>query len=350
MKNTIYLLSEKTPSKNVALSYLLGGIALAGIGWFVGGALALLLGAVGLIGIGIGLVQYVSKPVQTVLVSKESLVLRSAGKKQEIPLSAIEKIELVQVINEKVQRTPLQKMQSFTADSKTILVVTGATGQRIEIAASKFRLSDFESLLYVLQTQLSESNVLPDTAQYDKLIVQTQQYLHQEQQLKEALTKSLVDSFKTLYVPRGELYLKQHPEAVVLFKYQPNPNDGATYFLDKDYQPGLNAQAIQQSVQLILQAQKNIEIVDKRIEAYRQIADKLAAMKQEWLVQKKLAQTSATLQSLEAQNQRGQEISSNHDLQVTTFYQLKQLITDLNSAQDFGSTSILEQVDRILNQ
>ncbi len=349
MENEIYVLLEKMPSKNVAISYLLGGFVLAAAGWIFGGVLAFLLGAVGLIGMGVGAVQYFSKPVQKVLLNEERLALQSVGKTQQIALAEISKAELQQLADGKVQKIPLQQVQSFTANNKAILTITDSKGQRIEIPAAKFGLSDFESLVYVLQTQLAGANMLPDALQYDALIEENKQYIRKDEQLKESLTKNLLDGFKALYVPRGELYLKEHPEAVVLFKHQPNPNDGATYFLDNDYQPGLNEQAIQQGAQLLLQAQQNLTTVNKRIEAYRQIADKLSGMKQELLAQQKLAQAGAELKSLAAQNQRGREAQSNHDLQITTFHQLKQLTADLNSIQDLGNASILAEVDKILN-
>lgn len=349
MENEIYVLPEKTPSKNVALSYLLGGFVLATAGWMLGSVLAFVLGAVGLIGIGVGAVQYFSKPVQTVLLNEERLALLSAGKRQQIALAEINKAELQQLADGKVQKIPLQQVQSFTANNKAILTVTDGKGQRIEIPAAKFGLSDFESFVYVLQTQLAGANLLPDASQYDALIAENRQYIRKDEQLKESLTKNLLEGFKALYVPRGELYLKEHPEAVVLFKHQPNPNDGATYFLDNDYQPGLNEQAIQQGAQLLLQAQQNLTTVNKRIEAYRQIAEKLSGMKQELLAQKKLAQAGAELKSLAAQNLRSEEAQSNHDLQIATFHQLKQLTADLNSIQDLGSASVLAEVDKILN-
>ena len=349
MENEIYVLPQKTPSKNVAFSYLLGGIALSIVGWIVGGLLALVLVAAGLIGIGIGAVQYFAKPTQTILLNEERLALQSAGKMQQIALSAIDKAELQQLADGKVQKIPLQQLQSFTANEKDILTIVDAKGQRIEIQASKFGLSDFESFIYVLQTQLLSKATLPDASQYDALIAENQRYIRQDEQLKQALTQNLIDGFKALYVPRGELHLKERPEAVVLFKHQPNPNDGATYFLENDYQPGLNEQAIQQGTHLLLQAQQNIATVDKRIAAYRQIADKLSGMKQELLAQKKLAQAAAELKSLAAQNQCGEEAQTNHNLQIDTFYQLKQLTAELNSIQDLGSASVLAQVNKILN-
>ncbi|WP_448519548.1 hypothetical protein [Rhodoflexus sp.] len=348
MENEIYVLPEKTPSKNVALSYLLGGVVLAVIGWLIGGMAMLALGAVGLVGIGIGAVQYFSKPVQTILLSEERLALQSAGKTQEIPLAAIDKAELVQLADGKVQKIPLQQLQSFTANEKAILSIADTKGQRIEIQAAKFGLSDFESLVYVLQTQLSDVAMLPDASQYDALIAENKQYIRQDEQLKESLTKSLIDSLKALYVPRGELYMKEHPDAAVVFKHQPNPNDGATYFLENDYQQGLTPEAIEQGKNLLLKAHTNLETVAQRIQAYRQIADKLAGMKQELLAQRKLAQAGAELQSLEAKNQRGNEAQGNHELQIATFHQLKQLTADLHSIRDFGDTAILAEVDKIL--
>lgn len=349
MENEIYVLPEKTPSKNVALSYLLGGVVLALIGWLVGGMALFALGALGLAGIGIGAVQYFAKPTQTVLLSEERIALQSAGKMQEIPLAAIEKAELVQLAEGKVQKIPLQQLQSFTANEKAILSIVDTKGQRIEIQAAKFGLSDFESLVYVLQTQISGVAMLPDASQYDALIAENKQYIRQDEQLKESLQKNLLDTFKQLYVPRGELYMKEHSDAKVVLKHQPNPNDGATYFLENDYRPELTPQAIEQGKELILQAQTNIQAVEKRIEAYRRIADKLAAMKQELLTRRKLAQAGAELKSLEAQNLRGQEVQSNHEWQIAVFHQLKQLTADLHGSQNFGDAAILAEVDKILN-
>lgn len=348
MNNETYVLPEKTPSKNTAVSYMLGGIMLIALGWFIGGAAAFGLGALGLAGIAVGTVQYFSKPAQTVLLNEQRIAIQSAGRTREIPFSLVEKIELIRVADGKVQRIPLQQVRSFTFDKKDVLTVTGTNGQRLEISASGFGASDFESLIYALQTKIDESGVLPDISQYDALIAENLQYMRKDAQLKEALTENLTAVFKALYVPRGELYMKEHPQANVLFKYQPNPNEGAIYFLENDYQPGLDPQAIQQGKQMLLQTQKNIETVNKRMEAYRQIADQLTRMKEKLLARRKLAQAAGTLNALQNQNRRGAETFDDHDFQVTAFRQLKQLTADLNGIQDLGSASVLAEVDRIL--
>lgn len=349
MEEELYVLTQKTPSKNVALSYALGGILLTLVSGLIAGGAAWMVGIAGVVVLIAGIVKYFAKPSQKITLTEKMLLLQSPGKEQRMILSAIEKAEIVQRKGGKIEKIPLQQADSLAVGAEAFLVVTDAKGQRMELASSQFSTSDFEGFLYVLKNHLQTSGNLPDIAAYDKLIAENLSLLQKDEQLKKTMQKNLIDAFKALYVPRGELYLKEHPKAKVIFKYQPNLNEGATYFLEHDYQPGLDAQAVEQGKQLLLQAHQNIAVLEKRMEAYRHIAQKLTAMKERLTAQRRLTRLAGEMEILQAQNAHHQEAQSEHDLQVTTFEQLQQLTSQLSSIQDLGNAAILEQVDKILN-
>jgi hypothetical protein len=347
MENLVYELKDARSPLKKALPYALAAAGLVVAGFIVA-SLAWVLWGLGLVAAGVAVANYLSVSPQAVLLTNDKIVLRTKAGDRALMLGEITKAELTyREPGGAVKRIGFFGADSFTADESAVLTLTDASNRRLEVSAKEFALADFRSFLDVFQVN-GNSGRLIDEQKFDGLIAQNNEYVRQDRQLRGDLQQTLLESYKSIYNPRGEFYFKQNPGLEVVYRHQPNPNEGGTYFLKDDYVEGLDGGSVQAGLNLLANTQKNLETVETRLAYYQKIDEKLQTMKEAQKARARVSKVAGRLETQQRQNELAAGKQDELGLQTDTLEQLKLLSADLRNQDDLGTSQLLKQVDELL--
>jgi hypothetical protein len=347
MEDAVYELRDQRSPLKRAMPYGVAAGVLVLVGFFLPGLLAWTLFALGVVAGGVFVANYLNVNPQAVILLADRVVLKTKAGEKMVMLGEITKAELTYTEGGAMKKIGFFGADSFQADEKAMLTITDSSNQRLEVLAQDYALADFRSFLEVFQVN-GNSGRLIDEQKFDDLIKQNEEYLKQDRKLKADLQQNLLEGYKAIYQLRGEFHRKQHPEAVVVYKHQPNPNDGATYFLEGDYLEGLDEGSVQAGLNLLTGSQKNLAVVETRMDYYQKIAAKLQVMKEAQKARARVSKVAGKLETLQKQNETGTGQQDELGLQTETLEQLKMLSQDLRGMDDLGTANLLKQVDEVL--
>jgi len=347
MENAVYELRDNRSPLKRAMPYGIAAGAFVLLGFVLSGLLAWGMFAFGVVAGGIFVANYLNVNPQAVILTADQLILKTKAGEKVIMLGEITKVELAYHESGVVKKVGLFGAEHFRADEKAILTVIDAANKRVEVLAQDYALIDFQSFLEAFKVS-GNSDRLIDEQKFDDLIKQNEGYLKQDRRIKADLQQNLLEGYKAIYNLRGEFYRKQNPAAAIVYKHQPNPNDGATYFLADDYLEGLDSGSVQAGLNLLTGNQKNLEVVETRMEYYQKIAAKLQTMKEAQKAMARVSKVAGRLETLQKQNEVGTGQQDELGLQTETLEQLKMLSQDLRSMDELGTANLLKQVDAVL--
>jgi hypothetical protein len=349
MDNVVYELRDQRSPLKRALPYGLVALGLVALGFFLSGLLAWASFAGGVLAGGVFVANYLNVSPQMVLLTSDRLILKTKAGEKAVALGEITKAELTYTEGGSMKKIGFFGSESVRADEKAVLTVVDSSNRRVEVLAQDFALADFQSFLEVFQVNGNAGRLI-DERKFDDLIGQNEEYLKQDRKLKADLQQNLLEGYRAIYQLRGEFYRKQHPEAEVVYKHQPNPNDGASYFLAGDYVEGLDEASVQAGLNLLAGNQKNLAVVETRMDYYQKIAAKLQTMKEAQKSRARVSKVAGRLETLQKQNEVGTGQQDELGLQTETLEQLKLLSQDLRNMDDLGTANLLKQVDEVLGK
>ncbi|MCU0392031.1 MAG: hypothetical protein MUE81_13005 [Thermoflexibacter sp.] len=345
----VYQLEDsRSPMSKGKIYLIVGGICLV-LGFIFSGILSFILWGVGLIALGIFAANYFSTDSPITILTRDKIISKTKAGEKSLFLSEITKAEVNITENGRIKKINIFEVDTFSADEKSMLSIVDTDNKRLEVRAEHYNLSDFISFLDVFKVEGKQSRLVTHHS-YDSLIAQNNTFLQNDYKLKEELDKTLMEAYKALYNERGEMYIKNNPDSKILFEYRKNQMDMGVYFLDNDYQDGLQIADIEGGKVLIQNAQKNLKVVDTRIAYYKQIAGKLLQMKSAFEARMKMNKITAKLDNLQDQNNVQKEASDEYNLQVETLKQLEELTLEVHSLDMLEKTTLLQEKAAILGE
>ncbi len=339
-----HLQDQRSPAKQAQIFWGLGGICLViGLTLF-SGILGWVVKGMGILSGLIGAAYYFNRSKNEVLLSENTLVTRNQAGEKTILFAEIQKAELSLVKDGKMQRLGLYNIEDWAeVNEKAVLHLSDGASKKLEVAAQDFALADFIDFLRTLQVY-GQGNLLQETDRIKALVKENETYLQQDLKLKTNFEQGLLEAYKAVYVQRGNLYLKENPQAKILYQYDKNPNN-VLYFIDQDYLPQLNGEGLQNAKLLLAGAEKGIELVDTRIKSFQEIANKLKQMQESNLRKLELRKAVGKVEKLAMEN----DLTALNDLdrnelllQMETIKQLETLSTNLNGLDDLDKAKSLQ--------
>ncbi len=344
-----HLKDSRSPLKQAGTLLLIGLILLV-VGLIFTNVVGWALKIAGIIFLGIGGAYYFNKNSDEIILTEDSLISKTSVGEKIILLAEIQKAELSFVQNAKIQRAGLFSLEEFVVDEKAVLAISDGGNKRIEVAANDFLIADFTSFLQVFQAN-GQGNLLQETDRIKALIKENETYLAIDIKMKKDFEQGLLESYKAAYMQRGDMYMRENPDALLLYKYDKNPNN-VIYFIDNDHLPNLNPEGLQTAKMLLLGVEKSIKVVDIRVGAYREIAEKLKLMLANNQSKLDLRKAAGKLENLAMKNQ----VSELNDfdrkellLQIEKVNQLQIITSEMNGLTDLEkATSLKAQAEMLL--
>jgi hypothetical protein len=347
----VYELKDSRSPLKQAGAFLVVGLIILVIGLTLTGVIGWALKIGGFISLAIGGAYYFNRNTNETILTSDSLISKTSAGEKTILLAEIQKAELSFVQNGKIQRAGLFSLEEFFVDEKAVLAISDGGNKRIEVAANDFTIEDFKAFLQVFQAN-GQGNLLQETDRVKSLIKENETYLALDVKMKKDFEQGLLEAYKAAYMQRGDMYLRENPQATILYKYDKNPNN-IIYFIDNDYLPNLNAEGLQTAKMLLLGAEKSMQLVDIRISSYREIAEKLKLMLANNQSKLQLRKATGKLENLAIKNQVTELDDFDRKellLQIETVNQLQKITTEMNGLEDLDkATSLKLQAEMLLN-
>ena len=345
----IYKLEDTRSPMSKGKVYLIAAGVFAILGFVFSGLIALGLWGLALLSVGIFAANYLTSDSPVTILTRDKIISKTKSVEKAVNLSEIIKAELSFTESGRIKKANVFEADTFAADEKSLLTIIDTDNKRVEVRAEHYNLADFTSFLDVFKIDGKQSRLVTHHS-YDSLIAQNNNFLKEDYKLKDELDKTLMEAYKALYNERGEMYVKNKPEAKVLFEYKKNQMDMSICFLEGDYREGLQVADIEGGKVLIQNAQKNIGVVDTRIAYYKQISGKLQQMKSAYEARMKMNKITAKLDNLQDQNNVQKEVSDEYNLQVETLKQLEELTLEVHSLDMLEKTTLLQEKAAILGE
>jgi hypothetical protein len=346
-----HLQDRRSVAKQASIFFILGAVIFVG-SFFIGGVIGWIAKGGSLLLAGIGAAYFFNRNTAETILTNDSLISKTISGEKTMLLAEIQQAELSYVENGRVQRTGLFSIDNIHVDEKAVLNITGENNKRIEVAAKDFDITDFKDFLRTLQIN-GQGNLLQETDRIKALIKENETYMKADKKLKEGFEKGLLEAYMAVYVQRGELYLKENPTATVLYKYDKDVNN-VIYFIDKDYRPNMNPEGLETSKMLLLGAEKNVKLVDIRIEAYREIAEKLQNMLQNNQLKLQVRKNTGQLEHLAMKNQIAEYSDFDRKellYQIEVVDQLQKITSEMNGLTDLDKAMLLQaQAEDLTNK
>lgn len=347
--DVIYKLEDSRSPMSKGKIYLIAAGVFGVLGFVFSGVIALALWGLAVIALGVFAANYFSNDSPVAILTREKIITQTKSGEKVVNLSEITRAELSYTENGKMKKVNIFETDIFSADEKSLLSIVDTDNKRVEVRAEHYHLTDFVSFINVFKVDGKQSRLVTHHS-YDSLIAQNDGFLKQDYKLKEELDRTLMEAYKALYNERGEMYVKNKPEAVVLYEYKKNQMDMGICFLDNDYREGLLVADVDGGKVLIQNAQKNIKVVDTRIAYYKQISGKLQQMKSAYEARMKMNKIAAKLDNLQDQNNVQKEVTDEYNLQVETLKQLEELTLEVHSLDMLEKTILLQEKATILGE
>ncbi|TAH22226.1 MAG: hypothetical protein EAZ08_01870 [Cytophagales bacterium] len=345
--DVIYKLEDSRSPMSKGKIYLIAAGIFGVAGFLPLGFVSIALWGLAVVAMGIFAATYFSNDSPLTLLTREKIITQTKSGEKSVNLSEITRAELSYTENGKMKKVNIFETDVFSADEKSLLTIVDTDNKRVEVRAEHYHLTDFVSFINAFKVDGKQSRLVTHHS-YDSLIAQNEGFLKQDYKLKDELDKTLMEAYKALYNERGEMYVKNKPEAKVLFEYKKNQMDMGICFLEDDYREGLQVADVEGGKVLIQNAQKNIGVVDTRISYYKQISGKLQQMKSAYEARMKMNKISAKLDNLQDQNNVQKEASDEYNLQVETLKQLEELTLEVHSLDMLEKTILLQEKSAIL--
>jgi hypothetical protein len=347
-----HLKDSRSPIKQASI-FLITGLVLLVVGLLFSGILGWGIKISAIISLAIGAAQYFNRNTNETILTEDSLISKTSTGEKILLLAEIQKAELNFVQHGKVQRMGLFSLEEFIVDEKTVLVISDGSNKRIEVAAKDFPMqefSEFKDFLHVFQAN-GQGNLLQETDRIKALIKENESYLAIDTKMKKDFEQGLLEAYKAAYTQRGDLYLRENTQAVVLYKYDKNPNN-IIYFIDNDYLPNLQAEGLETAKMLLAGAEKAIKVVDIRISSYQEIAEKLKKMAAANQSKLQIRKATGKLENLSMKNQMAELNDFDRNellLQIETVNQLQKITSEMNGLDDMDRAMTLKlQAENLL--
>jgi hypothetical protein len=177
----------------------------------------------------------------------------------------------------------------------------------------------------------------------DKLIAQ-------DKLLVKQLTENLQQAYSSVYVqhkimaePEEKERIKEQLQADGILYYYTNDHKTYYYFEKNDFL-GETDEADQATAQALIEtAQKNIQIATQRIQAYRQLQEKMLLVIEQYQHREQLKQVANNLSLLQEKNIEKHQRINELDYDATIFGELQHLMTALQQADTADQAEILRQ-------
>ncbi len=216
-----------------------------------------------------------------------------------IPLDKIRKVELIEQGRNRrrkqrrkgeVSKVLFEKEEVKQYSPGTRCVITLSGGKEVEVSSRFFNEGDFDQFMTHFSTAYDQaSKQLPPSKsklkihtseqeqKVDRLIRENNAYLEEDQRLKAEVKHYLEDLYLNTYQCMGEIEFKQQNDSPI-YQFK-RPNGAMAYVMDKDYLAHLDQESIATALALIESAEKNIALIQARIDSYLGIKNKLTNMR-----------------------------------------------------------------------
>ena len=251
-----------------------------------------------------------------------------------IRLEDIKKVELVE--SNKAKRNNFRRRNKQREEAATVLferkysgntavvhpeskcVITTVHGGRLEIEARYFLDGDFRSFLgefkNAYHTTLHEGEMTPQLAngatmavvsQEDRKIIRllssNEKFLKEDIDMKRELETKLHSIYKTIYKVRNYHDISRMPKAHIIYEFR-NEDDTNAYIIDSDYLSNLDDDSLEIGRNMVEACQKNLDLIETRINYYKKIGGKLKNIKFQQDTRSKLKNLRVNIENLQAKN------------------------------------------------
>jgi hypothetical protein len=346
-----HLKDSRSPMQQAGIFLAVGLVTFIGA-FFVTGFLAWGFKIAGFVAMAIGAAYYFNRNNTEIILTNNSIISKTSAGEKIMLLAEIQKVELSIVENGKMQRKGFFSLEELHTDEKAVLTISDGKNKRIEVAAKNFVLTDFQDFLQTFQAN-GQGNLLQETDRIKALLQENEKYLATDIQMKKEFEQGLLESYKAIYCQRGEFYLKENPQATILYAYTKNPNN-VIYFIDNDFLPNLQAEGLQTAKMLLAGVEKNSKIVDIRIHSYQEITQKLKKMLANNQNKLEMRKTIGKMENLAMKNEMTELKDWDRKellLQIQTIEELQKITTEMNGQEDLDKAFMLKlQAENLLGE
>jgi hypothetical protein len=340
----LYSMNDQQPALRSATPYWIIGVVVLIVGFFVVGVLAWVLKGVGVFVILVGTAYYFGRGQNEVILTNEHLILKTKAGEKQLQLTELKKVELNFVENGRVQRKAFFGLDNYVIDEKTVLSLSDGANKQYEVAAQYFDKEDFTTFLRIFQIE-GQGYLLQENDRIKQLLKENETYLNKCKKEQAQLTQALVEAYKNVYVQRGDYYLKENPNANILYTDARNPNY-KVYFIENDYLPALQGADLEKSLSLLKQAEENIALAKIQLTSFEEIAQKLQKRLQKNEAEQKARKARGKIEELSIKNELSGLNSSDKrelELQIATLDELQKVALELNGITDLDRAAYLKK-------
>lgn len=325
--------------------------------------------------------EFWSRQIKSIRLTDDYLEVVRGAKPQliRIRLEDIKKVELVESTKAKRQnfrRRNSQKQQMATVlfERKKVsqevpvhpeskCVITTVHGGRLEIEARYFLDGDFRSFLGEFKNayhstlgeanqamELENSSEVAFVSQEDKkitrLLTSNEGFLKEDIEMKHELGNKLRAIYSTIYKVRNYHDISRMPKAHIIYEFR-DEEDMNAYVIDSDYLSNLDEDSLEIGRNMIEACQKNLDLIETRINYYKKIGGKLKNIKFQQDTRVKLKGLRVNIENLQEKNTTK---SIDHNLDTTSIEfenrilsELEDLTHQVHNLEDLEKAIILNE-------
>lgn len=324
--------------------------------------------------------EFWTRQIKSLRLTDDYLEIVRGAKPQlvKIRLEDIRKVELVE--SKKAKRHNFRRRNKQREQMATVLferkhvnqnvpvhpeskcVITTVHGGRLEIEARYFLDGDFRAFLgefkNAYHTTLGEADMTPQLAnegmavvsqenkKITRLLTSNDNFLKEDMDMKRELEGKLHAIYKTIYKVRNYHDISRMPKAHIIYEFR-NDDDTNAYVIDSDYLSNLDDESLEIGRNMIEACQKNLDLIETRINYYKKIGSKLTNIKFQHDTRSKLKGLRVNIENLQEKNTT-KSIDQNLDktsleFETRILSELEDLTHQVHNLEDLEKAIILNE-------
>ncbi len=218
----------------------------------------------------------------------------------------------------------------------------------LEFDSYDYEYTDFEKFILSFQQQ----HINLTNTHEEKLLVAAQQgetLLQQDKQLAKEITEALQETYRSVYQTHivyaeqeeKEFVKEQLKNLEVLYHYTPD-NKTYYYFLKDDFLPETDEADRNTAQDLLAASYANLNVVQNRMQAYKQVQEKLQKTIEKVSRQQKLQNVASKLNKLQEKNMQQVNQSQDLDFEADVFEQYHLLLQQIQKTETAEEAEFLK--------
>lgn len=274
---------------------------------------------------------------------------------ENILLNEIEKVELVGENEVLLGNFKDYDLENNNLKIKKLRLILAKKSKNLsadrKLEFDSYDYEDIDFLAFVKFFQLWYKNIT--ITEEEKLLSATQKsekLLKNDKQLAAELVEAMQETYRSVYQTHiiyteqenKEFVKEQLKNLAVLYSYTPDEKT-YYYFLQDDFLPEIDETEKQTAQTLIDASLTNLAIVQNRIQAYRQVQEKLEKTVKKAIRQNKLQNVATKLGNLQERNMQHLNTTQNLDFEADVFEQLNELLQQIQKTETAEQAVFLKE-------